>query len=185
VCRGIRMKQETSSRHRQRRDTRKPDSPAPEGPWFLARGGTPLGEGGETPMLKSSARGDRTSAPLGRNIHDESRQPGAERPWLLTCAPPGQDPGATAAEIQTSMEPRPPICQGSSRPEKRASRVRVRLLRLPLRRYAVGEPGYPLHPQARCSFGRPAWSGVRPRRAKAPARQTRPVGLGERPWSAA
>ena len=71
------------------------------------------------------------------------------------------------------------------RSETRVGRVRIGLLRLFLRRYAVGEFGYPLHPQARCSFGRTRWYCVRPRRAKTPARNTSVYGLGERTWSEA
>jgi len=63
--------------------------------------------------------------------------------------------------------------------------MRVGLLRLSLRRYAVVEFAYPLHPQARCSFGRTRYRSVRPKRAKAPARYGSVYGLGERTWSAA
>ena len=52
------------------------------------------------------------------------------------------------------------------------------LLRLSLRRYAVGEFAYPLHPQARCSFGRPHTSS----RTTKTSQGSRPRQVSGRPW---
>ena len=76
---------------------------------FLALKGAEADSQGRSPPLgsrwshhnaRSPERGERTSAPLGRDRYHESGRPGAGRPWLWTSAPPGRD--STPIRSQTA-----------------------------------------------------------------------------------